>query len=470
MSELSISQIIFADSNIKWDENRLKTYREFMALYNDDYPNIQKILINRYTNKPFKEKSFERIVIQHHDIIQKTLNRLTAGIYDQQPKRELYKGETIFEELNEILEQVGFHQKMYESFHKASFVNLVEFYPAMRENEIAIDILTPESFLIQTSPLNYLKQEKLLLFRTDENNELYSIYWDKESHYKYSPLGDKLPIDNNEEMINPYKVLPLELLRMREGSNFWGQPDWNLFLNQLAIDIKITSMDIAEFFQRIGILHGVNTKIADGTVISPFDLLQSESKIPSEQVSLQYINSGVNFESWKDGIDWRIGSTLRSKGIVGSSASIDSQPTSGYSKEMDERSLKEERDKVINLLTDYEKRCFNVFRKVWNYHIETGDIKGVMIPEDYEFYVEFHEYEPTLQPIDKKIKREMQKQYFIKDEVDFVMEDLGLTEEEATEHITARKQRMKELGLNTGVIAEPPKVLSLRDRLLNATA
>lgn len=469
MNDLSLTQTIFADSNIKWDDTRLNTYRQFMVFYNNKYADIIKVLLYYYKDKPFREKTFDRMVIQHQDILEQTLGRLTAGVLDKKPTRILVKDESKFDGLDEILDKVDFHEKIYESFHKASFVNVAQFYPAMREDKIKIDILTPESYLVQVSDKDYNKANKFLLIRTDSLGNQYLVYWDKDTHYIYDALGDKRAVEGNEQMINPYSIIPLTELRMKEGTNYFGEPDWNLFLNQLAIDMKLSHMDFTEWFQRGSVLHGINTKIADGSVIAPWDLLQTESKIPNEQVSLNFLNGSVDFTSWKDGLDWRVGSTLRSKGIVGSSASTDTSVSSGFSKEMDEISLKEKRDRQVNKLVEYEKRAFEILRKVWNHHVSTGELKNeTTIPEDYEYQVHYVNYEPTLSPTELTSKRDMQKKYFIKDEVYFVMEDLGITEEEAIEHITKLKARGKDLGIETKA-PQSTAGLTLKERMANAT-
>lgn len=470
MNELSLTQTIFAETNIKWDDTRLNTYRQFMVFYNNKYADIIKVLLYFYKDKPFREKTFDRMVIQHQDILEQTLGRLTAGVLDKKPTRILVKDDKKFDGLEDILNKVNFHEKMYESFHKASYVNLVEFYPAMRDDTIKIDILTPESFLVQTSDKDFNKANKFLLIRTDSLGRQYLVYWDEETHYIYNDIGDKEAIEGNEKMINPYDIIPLTELRMKEGTNYFGEPDWNLFLNQLAIDMKLSHMDFTEWFQRGSVLHGVNTKIADGTTVAPWDLLQTESKIPNEQVSLNFLNGNVDFGSWKDGVDWRISSTLRSKGIVGSSASTDTSVSSGFSKEMDEISLKEKRDRQINKLIDYEKRAFEILRTVWNYHVTTGELQGEKtIPEDYEYQVHYINYEPTLAPSELKTKRDMQKSFFIKDEIDFIKEDLGIdSDEKAIEQLNKIKARATDLGLTT---KQPTQTtgLSLKDRLANAT-
>jgi len=470
MNELNLTSLAFADTGIKWDDARLQIYRQFMALYNNEYEAIKKILVYYYKDRPFKEQSFERYFIQHQDIIEKSLDRLTAGVLDKKPTRQLVKGDAKFEGLEEILNKVQFNDKIYESFHKATFVNIAQFYPAMREDKIVIDILTPESYLVQTEEKDYLQGKKFLLIRIDQNGNQYLVYWDDDTHYIYDSLGDRKAIEGNEQMVNPYGILPLTELRMKNGKNYFGEPDWNLFLNQLAIDMKITHLDFTEWFQRGSVLHGINTKIADGTRISPGDIVQSESKIPNEQVSLNYLNGSVDFTSWKDGIDWRIASTLRSKGITGGSTSTDTSVSSGFSKEMDEVSLKEKRDKQINKLVDYEKRAFKVLRTVWNYHVSTGELQGEqIIPEDYEYQVHYVNYEPTLAPTELKAKRDMQKAFYIKDEVNFVMEDLAISEEKAIEHIQKLKDRSKTLGIE---VKQPQATtgLSLKDRVINNVA
>ena len=128
---------------------------------------------------------------------------------------------------------------------------------------------------------------------------------------------------------------------------------------------------------------------------------------------------------------------------------------------------------TINKLIDYEKRAFEKLRMVWNYHVSVGDLKDdegkseQMIPEDYEYVCEYQEYEPTLSPSELKIKREMEKQFFINDEVSFVMADKRMTEEDAIAYIQKLKERANTLGLNPKPTNQTG--LSLKDRLNNAT-
>jgi len=87
---------------------------------------------------------------------------------------------------------------------------------------------------------------------------------------------------------------------------------------------------------------------------------------------------------------------------------------------------------------------------------------------DYEYQVQYVNYEPTLAPAELKTKRDMQKSFYIKDEINFIMEDLGISEEAAIEHLNKIKTRSTELGLAP---KQPTQTtgLSLKDRLANAT-
>jgi hypothetical protein len=68
----------------------------------------------------------------------------------------------------------------------------------------------------------------------------------------------------------------------------------------------------------------------------------------------------------------------------------------------------------------------------------------------------------------KLAKKTQKVKYFIKDEVYFVMEDLGITEEEAIEHITKLKARGKDLGIETKA-PQSTAGLTLKERMANAT-
>ena len=81
---------------------------------------------------------------------------------------------------------------------------------------------------------------------------------------------------------------------------------------------------------------------------------------------------------------------------------------------------------------------------VHNYHSQSGKI-----PENGKVIFNFNEDE-TLKTQDEIIKeREMQKKYFIADEIDFIMQDLDCSEDEAKAHYLKRKERLMQLSGDT---------------------
>lgn len=481
---------IFNTTKVAWDDSRIDMFKRFRAVYDNDYDEIVNVLKYYYLNKPYSEEYFNEMLIQHHNIIDKTLSRTTGGIYDKEPVRELIpkeEGEDLIE-INDYFTQVlislDYHNKIKEVFKASKFFNTVFMFVSFRNGEIFLDVVTPDMFSIREKSNDYLNFESILIEKCDEEGYIYYTYWDKNKHYVVDSFGNDKEIGNNTKRVNPYNFVPAEFIRMKDGIDFYGEPDWDLMLNQLAIDMKLTDYDKSEIFQRNSILFGVNTNLPSGTKISPNKIIQVENDNPQKPaISLEYVTPNNDFNVGRESINWRIESTLRNKGIVGSSAGTQSNPVSGESKEQDEISIMEEREAVKTKLWRFEISILNKIRSVWNYHVSNGNLNESIfldeikeIPSKHKIDIDFMEDEKHEGAEEKSIRRKYEKDNFIKDEVIFVMEDLSISEEEAINHIKEIQKRQKELSLRDPLldtkadkqsVREPQaKYKSLTDKLL----
>ena len=73
----------------------------------------------------------------------------------------------------------------------------------------------------------------------------------------------KFPPVNNPDGKNPFGKLPFSVLRIEEGCDFYGEPNWNLFLNQKNLDIRLTDMNESELRSVFGVFHGINTNFEE---------------------------------------------------------------------------------------------------------------------------------------------------------------------------------------------------------------
>lgn len=133
---------------------------------------------------------------------------------------------------------------------------------------------------------------------------------------------------------------------------------------------------------------------------------------------------------------------MNSEGLSAQSGSVDVASESGVKREMDEVELKEKRENYKETLYAFEIDLLNKIRMVWNEYNPTNQIA------DGEFDITFSEEQSTETVQDKIARREMEKKFGLKDEVDFVMEDFEISEAEAIQHIKARQERKALLNLN----------------------
>lgn len=452
----------FLEHMAKFENDRNQEYSYFRSFYEKDYNSIKTIIKKYYKDKPYSEKTFDEVLIIHHDIIHKTLDRLSAGIYDKEPTREIQTDTKDANEiLSDVLNKLDYHLQVKEAFKKSLFFNIIGVEPIYRDGAIDLEILTPDMFFVKTGK-NYYKAKEIKIERTNIDGTIYFVFWSDEQHYIYDTYGNIAAVEGNEAMINPYGVIPVAWLRILKGNDFFGEPEWDLFLDQIAIDMKITDYDLAEAIQRSGILFGINTNFPTGKRFRPNTVHQTNQNDPTKSVSLQPLSFGTDFGSWKESIDWRKKAILNNKGIVGASADSSTNDISGIAKIVDETSLMEKREGYRVLLKKFEINLLNKIRTVWNYH--AIEMNEKLIPEG-DFSITFSEQRPFETQEQKDKRREYELKYKIKDEIEIMLEELEVDETTLLEMLKKREER-KIMFEKQGIILKETD--TLRSKLIKA--
>jgi hypothetical protein len=245
-------------------------------------------------------------------------------------------------------------------------------------------------------------------------------------------------------MKNPFApVIPVSVLRLRKGWDFYGEPNWNLYNTQKELTINNTEMKLAE--QKI--MHqayvAVNMDLAKDSTITPGVILQRNGVREDEaQPTLESVTSNYDFAGIREQTDYLLSQLAISEGMNASSVSQQVDDLSGIAKIVDNAELEEKRLDNLELLYQFEIDLLNKMRMVWNKYSATK------LNETGEFEVEFVEDSQTETVSDKTARREMEKKYGIANEIDFVIEDKELgSREEALAHIKQRQLEMQELNI-----------------------
>jgi hypothetical protein len=439
----------FAGALMKSEVNRLNIHSEFAAFYNNDYESICEYLRESTINNPFSAGTLENLRFRHVNIIKKIVRRITSGIFTRDPIIRLSDaGDEKGKLLDDLLLRTRFIAKVKEAFCKAVYFNTVEAHVVWdnEESDIRIDIITPDNYVVETGS-NYLVKKQIAVRKADENGEIYWSYWNPAEHYILKNNVKIAPPDN-ESMINPYRstaekkyTLPFAILRIEEGCDYFGEPNWNIFLHQKNLDIRLTDLNETELKTLHQVYFGVNTNFTKDETFRAGDFKQINNvKSDDTEPRIESITSNVDYSSVRDNVDWHNRLVLMSEGLNGSSASTELKAESGAAKLIDELELMERREEYKTILHNFMDHLLNVIRVVWNYY----NPREALPSGGFEIrFVDSNIFESI---DDKKKKHEMALAYGYKDEVDITMEELEIGEEDAIKRLGSRRERRAKMG------------------------
>lgn len=430
---------------------RMAMHRMFAAFYSNDYLLINKILKKETLDNPYSKETLKKLNFQHLNITKKIINRLSSGIYTEQPLRELIiSKDKTDENLTPLLTKIRYSAKVKDAFRKALYFNTIVVQPLwdMELNRMRLDVYTPDNFEVKTKN-DFYEIESIKICKARPDGTLYYSVWNESEHYIIDG-SQKLSPPNNEEGINPFKKIPFIILRIEEGSDFYGEPNWNLLLNQKNLDIRLTDLNEGELRTIYQFFLGVNTRLDDKTRFAAGQLIQVNAQ-EGENVSLDSIKADIDYTAIRENIDWKNQALMNSEGLSAQSGSVDAAQESGVKRMIDELELQEKRDDYKETLYNFEIELLNMIRIVNNTYNKSNQLndKGI-------FEVTFSEEKASETISDKISRRSMEKEIGYKDEIDFTMEDLEVGYEDAVMILQERKDRMQSLGLDVPEVIPPP--------------
>lgn len=425
----------FLNAMVENTQNEKSIFAEFRAFYENDYSEIEDHIKDTLEDTYTKE-TLDILRIRHKDIIQKILRQKVAGIFDNEPVRVLKiekeneSGETILDEydgLNEVLSSMNYNRVVKEALKSALFFNTMAVQIIKRNEKIELDTWTPDVFDVKQDKEDYLKATAVYYpFYDPVDEELYIVYWDDKDHYLINSSGNQVTEWNGKRLSNNYKILPFSFLRIRKGWDFYGEPNWNLLQTQKEFDIDLTNLKLTFEYQSFGVWVAENFPDDQELKISPNAMIKiKRNSVDVPGATLQNVKPNVSFTDNTNLVDWDLKTTLMSEGLSAASSDIQARLESGVSKGYDELEMQIQRDDLKNIMYYFELDLLERIRTIWN--IENPNNK---LPEG-KFDIIYSEEKPAESVNDKKIRRDMEKSYGIKNEIDFAMEDLEISREDA---------------------------------------
>ena len=447
---LEAMNITYTQRMARSEAERQRLHYEIACFYYNDYEEISRILKEETLNNPYSADTLRTIRFRHIDMMRKVVKKLTAGVYHQRPIRKLVitegtetTPEVIDEELDDVLDMANFHTAVKDAYEAAQVFNTVFAMPVFDEQKktMRIDVILPNDITVHEREADYLDFDAIGIKKCIGGEVIQSVWTETEHYRKDGDTTEAVP--GNESMKNPFApVIPVSVLRLRKGWDFYGEPNWNLYNAQKELTINNTEMKLAE--QKI--MHqayvAVNMDLAKDSTITPGVILQRNGVREDEaQPTLESVTSNYDFAGIREQTDYLLTQLAISEGMNASSVSQQVDDLSGIAKIVDNAELEEKRLDNLELLYQFEIDLLNKMRMVWNKYSATK------LNESGEFEVEFVEDSQTETVSDKTARREMEKKYGIANEIDFVIEDKELgSRDEALAHIKQRQEELTQLN------------------------
>ena len=255
---------------------------------------------------------------------------------------------------------------------------------------------------------------------TSGDDELYTVVWTEEKHYKVDEAGKKSKVGDNEDLENPWRdedgngVLPFIELRLEEGEDYWGGGQCDVVnLNETTNFLLTFQVNDAVILGSSGTLLAVNlglNKKADKPdeiqkvrVGRRHPIVVEDARVTDLAApSLQYVSTQPLIAEIQNTIDYRIKQLAVIKGLNPNTIISEIKDTSDVQKQMDSWEMLEVRRDDIDACRNYEMNRWSVIKAVNNsaYLDESLRTKFSLekIPWDTELKVDFADIKMELTP------------------------------------------------------------------------
>lgn len=307
-------------------------------------------------------------------------------------------------------------------------------------------------------------------FKNNEGkDELYTVVWTKDAHYKEDKAGVRSPVGDNEDEINPFKnkdgegVLPFPDLMIAEGEDIWGEGQSDLvnvneIVNFLLTFLLNDSIILGSSGTLLAINLGLNQKgltednIREKKVrVGRRHPLQVENvRTDMQAPDLRYVSSEPLIVEIQNAVDYRIKQIAVLKGLNPNTILSTVKDTSDYQKMMDALEQIEIRKDDVEPCRIYETKRFEIIRAVNNAAYNDLELRSKfklqMIDWDEELIVDFVEPKVELTLQEKWMDREKKLAMNLITPLDILLEDNPDLDEDSAKKILEDNRKMNSIN------------------------
>jgi len=293
--------------------------------------------------------------------------------------------------------------------------------------KIEYDVHPPQTLSVIESRMSYLEPSAVKYDKTF-GGETHTIVWTPTEHKILNEDGEMPPDLNPWGGENKYGLIPLIPCRLKMTDDHWGEGDTELVYLNEKLNIAIASLFFNGLMQSHGQPVAINMNFPEEFSSGPDKVIEiNDVQKDDIQPSFGFAHPNPAIGDNIKLIDWMIKQAAVMKGISAQSMNTEiSDRQSGVAKGVDLAELREHRRDDIEFLRPFEKRLFDVTRRVWN------TLNTEKISESAVFGIDFVEPQIPVAPMDDVIIKEKKMAMGMWSPVlEFIDEDEAIGEDQA---------------------------------------
>lgn len=278
--------------------------------------------------------------------------------------------------------------------------------------------------------------------------EKHYIFWSNDYHFTCDEKGQLVGVVDETDLINQIGELPfVDLAKDRDGS-YWSVGGEDLIEGSLLTNMLLTDYNFIQKIQGMGIFYMFGKNVPKKYKVGPNRgiTMQVEDGDPTPQIG--FASANPNLTELREGIAAQIALLLSTNDLGMNSVSVKldgSNFQSGIQELIQHSEPLNAIEDDQQIFLDNEQDIVRIASKWHNYFLEKkllhSDFAQYGSMDDFDYKLSFpkpEQYQPEKQRLETY---KMKKDLGIADEVLILMEDKGLTEQEAEQEILAIQER-----------------------------
>jgi len=370
------------NQTIKSDSNRLRKFALRYEMYNDNYRD-QVISKLGQIYRAFAQLKLDVQINDNNNIYKQVVNAI-SNVYSFGVNREFEN-----EDVQELYNQLRIDKTMAQANRYVNAFNdvIIQVSWDFKKEQPKIMLRLPHQTEVDYSQ-GEVKSVAYFVEMTDEKTERWA-YWSDEEHYYIDKTNGNekiVAVEDNEEMINPFGVLPFVFLHNGwRDESFWdkytgddltgGTIDMAVHLTFLNHIIKTQS-----FKQLVG--KGDNVGELLGQVLDPLSILT----LTGQNTEIDVLDLQSNYEQLNRVAQDLANNIAVAYGVSPNQFRMTSQASSGFALQMENLKLDRFTQEQQQDFKVYEQELFAMLKVVSDYYgksIGEGDMAVDFVEPNY---------------------------------------------------------------------------------------